>query len=171
MNLDHPVPLRGRPCGRRSVARPSEPQPLARLAGARDDAPREAVRTRLVGGAPHDDRLPVPHGRLSYPRTATARTGRPGRLTRLGSAPLGAKAQTGAALWAASVPRHLPLVTWGVGWVALSVLPRFVFPSAEWLHEQHLYLATVPISLGLGWLAMRLVAREDSVRIPSAVSA
>lgn len=61
---------------------------------------------------------------------------------------------SGLALWAAWECRAM---AWGVTWVAVVVAPRFLFPTPEVLHEQHLYLATVPICLGLGWLAVRLL--------------
>lgn len=59
--------------------------------------------------------------------------------------------------------RDRPLVTWGACWAALSVLPRFVFPTQEWIHEQHLYLAMVAVCLGVGALAARFVRLSPSL--------
>lgn len=76
---------------------------------------------------------------------------------------------SGLALSAAWICRRdAPLVTWGVGWVFCVVAPRFLFPTPEGLHEQHLYAATVPISLGLGWCAVRLLEVPVLTPIPEA---
>jgi hypothetical protein len=49
--------------------------------------------------------------------------------------------------------RRRPLLCWAVGWLALSVGPRFLFASNEWVNEHQVYLALPPILLGLSaWL-------------------
>lgn len=46
--------------------------------------------------------------------------------------------------------RTRPLVAWSLAWVALSVAPRFVFRTSEFLTEVHLYLSMVGISVLAG---------------------
>ena len=61
---------------------------------------------------------------------------------------LGAMAATGAV--AASLPRlwrTRPLVAWATIWIAIAVLPRFVFRTSEWVHEYQFYLAMPAVSL------------------------
>lgn len=57
------------------------------------------------------------------------------------------------ALWAW---RRVPLLAWGLGWVAICLAPRFVWGTSEFLHEYHLYPAMVgvaiPLGAGLAWL-------------------
>lgn len=54
----------------------------------------------------------------------------------------------GVAVW-----RTRPMLAWALGWLLLSVLPRFVFRQSDLLHEQHLYLGMAGVSIGLGVLA------------------
>ena len=49
-----------------------------------------------------------------------------------------------------------PRLTWAVGWVILSLAPRFVFRTSEFVSEPHLYLPMAGISVGLGCLAVWL---------------
>ena len=48
--------------------------------------------------------------------------------------------------------RRAPLIAWAIGWLALSVLPRFLFPTNEWLRESQLYLGIAGLSVPLGAL-------------------
>ena len=43
--------------------------------------------------------------------------------------------------------RRVPLVAWGLAWIGLSVAPRFVFRTSEFLTEAHLYLPLVGLSV------------------------
>lgn len=48
------------------------------------------------------------------------------------------------------------LALWALGWIAIGVLPRFVFQTNEFIAERHLYLLAPALSLcggaGLAWL-------------------
>lgn len=46
--------------------------------------------------------------------------------------------------------RRLPMVAWGLAWIAICVAPRFVFATSEFLHEYQLSTAMVGVSLLLG---------------------
>lgn len=66
--------------------------------------------------------------------------------------------------------RLYPAAVWAMGVIALSVLPRFVFQTSEWITEVHMYLPFVAISVfaGLGAHALwtwtpRSALRERTV--------
>lgn len=52
--------------------------------------------------------------------------------------------------------RYAQPVAWGVAWALLAVAPRYLQRSAEVVAERQVYLALVPVSLGLGYLLARL---------------
>lgn len=59
--------------------------------------------------------------------------------------------------------RRAPRLAWVLGWVSLAVAPRFLAQSAEWIHEYHLYLASVGLSVGAGILAMSFLTWSTAV--------
>lgn len=59
------------------------------------------------------------------------------------------------AVWAWT---RAPVVAWAITWVAVTVTPRLVFGSDEFLHEYYLYPATVAISASVGVGLARLCA-------------
>lgn len=53
---------------------------------------------------------------------------------------------------------HAPLVAWGLAWVAVSVVPRFIFRTSEFLTEPQMYLSMTAISLMAGAAVVRVWA-------------
>lgn len=58
-------------------------------------------------------------------------------------------------LWAC---RRAPLVAWGLAWVAVSVAPRFIFRTSEFLTEPQMYTAMAGVSVLVGAGIARLWA-------------
>lgn len=49
--------------------------------------------------------------------------------------------------------RAFPILAWAIGWVAIALSPRFLFPTNEFVHEYQMYTANLGISLLVGVLA------------------
>lgn len=52
--------------------------------------------------------------------------------------------------------RRWPVLAWAIGWVTLSIVPRMLFRTHEWITEAQLYLAMVGLSVLSGRVAYAL---------------
>ena len=53
--------------------------------------------------------------------------------------------------------RRVPMAAWAIGWVAVTLAPRFVFATSELTHEYHLYPAMAGLSIGAGAAVAALI--------------
>ena len=61
--------------------------------------------------------------------------------------------------------RVTPTLAWAIAWVGLSVAPRLLFQTSEFVTESQLYLPMVGISVGLGAAMLALGRPQERMRI------
>lgn len=54
--------------------------------------------------------------------------------------------------------RRWPVVAWSLGWMVMSLAPRLIFQSSEWINEHQMYLPMVGVSV-LGGLVLEALWR------------
>jgi tetratricopeptide (TPR) repeat protein len=65
---------------------------------------------------------------------------------------------------AVGMARRLPLVSFGIGWFLLQLLPTILIPRADLLSERNLYLASIGLLLALVVLAATFARIDDMAK-------